>query len=112
MFMRFVGGGIGHKSSDHIQQSTPNCVEGDAHDGAQDELEDVFPHNTQDQSQADEDVNADGDPDEVNANSDEEADYGYADSSDGDSDSECASEESEDSDDKAENGGEDEYDVL
>jgi hypothetical protein len=113
MFMRFVGGGIGHKSSDHhdIQQSTmaPNWIEDDAHDhGAQDELEDTFLHKTQDQARADEDVNADGDPDEVDA--EEEADYGYVD--DSDSDIECASEGSEDSDDESENGDKDEYDVL
>ena len=108
--MRFVGGGIGHKLSDHIQQSTmaPNYIEDDAHDGAQDKLEDAFLHKTQDQTQADKDVNADRDLDEVDADDLEEANYSYVD--DSDSNVECASDESEDSDDEAENG--DEYNVL
>lgn len=106
MFMRFVGGGIGHKSTDYIQQDTPICV----HDEAVDEVndEDIMPINTQGHTQAEENVDADGDQDEVDA--EEEADYGYADCLD----SEGGDSEGEDSEDEVENDDEDEpeYDVL
>lgn len=70
MFMRFLGGGIGHKATDHLQQRAPTCV----HDEAPDPQDgDSIPHNTQDHTQAD----VDGGCEEVDT--DEEADYGYAD---------------------------------
>ena len=76
MFMWFLGGGIGHKVTDHLQQRTPTGVHDevpDPHD------EDVIPHNTQDHidhTQV-EDDDGNGDPEEVDT--DEEADYGYED---------------------------------
>jgi len=77
--MRFLGGGIGHKTSDHIQQCTPTCV----HD------EDVIPHITQEHTQAD--------PEE--AESDEEADYGYVDDLENELGSEDIDSEGEEEDD-------------
>ena len=112
MFMRFVGGGIGHKASDHMQQSTPTttaCIqdkglEAHWHD------EDIIHPDAQGHSQ--EEVNAEEDPEESDAHedpeevdADEEADYRYADDFEiegEDNDSELESEED----------GNDEYDVL
>ena len=99
MFMRFVGGGIGHKATDYIQQSTPVCVRDEGPD-VQDEG--AVPHGTQDHAQAGEDdVDVDGDPEEGDA--DEEVDYGYAD--------DLVSDD-KDSEDEEENDDDDEYDVL
>jgi hypothetical protein len=84
MFMRFVGGGIGHKATDYLQERTPT---GSIPDEAPDpQIEDAgnIPQNTQDRTQ-DEEVDID-----------EEADYGYAD------DCESKSEDSE-GEDPAEN---------
>ena len=112
MFMRFVGGGIGHKASDHMQQSTPTttaCIQDEGleahwHD------EDIIHSDAQGHSQ--EEVNTEEDPEESDAEEDleeadvdEEADYGYADDfkiKGEDNDSELESEED----------GNDKYDVL
>jgi len=92
MFMRFVGGGIGHKVTDYVQQRSPICIHYE-----EPELpdEDVIPHSTPAYAQAEEgddedrgaeEVDPNGDPEEVDANrgpeevdTDEEADYGYVD---------------------------------
>jgi len=88
--MRFVGGGIGHKASDNIQQRTPSCISDEAPE-LYDNSEEVIPHNTQDHAQVEGDIYAEGDPEEVDT--DEEADYGYA----GDHESECRDSEGEES---------------
>jgi hypothetical protein len=64
MFMQFVGGRIGHKSTDYIQQDTPICVDDEAADVYN---KDIMPHNTQGHTQAEENIDADGDQDEVDA---------------------------------------------
>ena len=74
MFMRFVGGGIGHKASDNIQQQTPSHISDEAPD-LSDNLEEVIPHNTQDHTRVEGDLYAEGDPEEVDT--DKEADYRY-----------------------------------
>jgi len=97
--MRFVGGGIGHKATEYIQQRTPVCVPAEGPD-VQDE--DIILDNTQDDPQgAGDDVDEDGDPEEVDV--DEEIDYGYVDGLEG---------EDKDSEDEAENDNDDECDVL
>ena len=73
MFMRFLGGGIGHKVTDHVEQITPTRVRDEAPDLHN---EDTIPQNMQDHTREDDD-DVVGDPEEVDA--DEEADYGYAD---------------------------------
>ena len=57
MFMQYVGSGIGHKASDHIQQHMPTCIYN------KDDISDI----TQEHTQADSEE----------ADVDEEADYGY-----------------------------------
>lgn len=96
MFMRFLGGGIGHRATDHLQQRTPTCIR----DEVPDPHDEDIPHNRQDHTQA-EDGDGDGDPEEVDT--DEEADYGYADDleSEGE-DSEGGDSEGEDSEGKEE----------
>ena len=87
MFMRFLGGGIGHKVTDHLQQRTFTGVHNevpdpykevpDPYDEMPNPNEVIIPHNAQDHTQAGDD-DVEGDPEEVD--SDEEADYGYVDS--------------------------------
>lgn len=98
--MRFVGGGIGHKATDHLQQRTPIGVPEEVPDLQDEDIQ----HNTQDHTQEEEDHGNDEedqeDPEEVDT--DEEVDYRYADnrgSKGQDSESED-SEEINDSDDK------------
>ena len=108
MFMRFVGGGIGHKASDNIQQQTPSHISDEAPD-LSDNPEEVIPHNTQDHARVEGDLYAEGDPEEVDT--DEEADYGYTD----DRESECRDSEGEDSegeDGEGEEGNDDEEDDI
>jgi hypothetical protein len=99
MFMRFVGGGIGHKATDYIQQSTPVCVRDEAPD-VQDEV--IIPHDTHDHArEGGDDVDVDGDPEEVDI--DEEVDYGYGDDLES---------EDKDSEGEEENDDDDEYEKL
>ena len=79
MFMHFLGGGIGHKSTDYLQQTTPVDVPDDV---SEPQPEDIFPQNTQDHTQAEGANDAEGDSEDSEAHSalaDEEADYGYVD---------------------------------
>jgi len=78
--MRFVGGGIGHKCIDFLQQrlSTSITEEPEVLPILHDDQEDITPH-TQDHVQGGEDSDIEVDPEEVN--SDEDADFGYADDS-------------------------------
>jgi hypothetical protein len=79
MFMRFVGGAIGHKPNDYAQQR-PFILESipDEAPNLYNDLEGIILHNTQDHAEAEEDDNnVDGDPEEVD--SDEEVDFGYID---------------------------------
>jgi hypothetical protein len=79
MFMRFVGGMIGHKLNDYAQQRP--FISESIPDKAPDlynDLEGIVLHNTQDYAEAEEDDDdVDGDPKEVD--SDEEVDFGYMD---------------------------------
>jgi len=104
MFVRYMGGGIGHKVTNHI----PQAKAGRATETGGDVQEDLIVDdagNVEDEPHLEEygadedghDGDGDGDMEEVNA--DEEADFGY-----GDSD-ESEGEESEDEDDS---DGEDE----
>ena len=102
MFMRFLGGGIGHKATDHLQQRTPTCVHDETSDPHDDD-EDIIPHNAQDHTQVEGDDVLDGDLEEVET--DEEADYGYADilesegeSSEGEGEGEGEGEDEEETD--------------
>jgi len=72
MFMRFLGGGIGHIATDDLQQRTSMCGRDEGPDPHDEDILD----NTQDHTQG-EDDDVDGDPDKLEA--DEEIDYGYAD---------------------------------
>jgi hypothetical protein len=77
MFMRFLGGGIGHQATKHLEQRTPNRIREEEPDLSDEDSEsDITPHNTEDHTQ-NKDVIMDRDLDEADA--DEEADYGYAD---------------------------------
>jgi hypothetical protein len=108
MFMQFVGGGIGHKASDNIQQQTPSYIS-DKAPNLYDNSEEVISHNTQDHAQMEGDIYVEGDPEEVDT--DEEADYGYTD----DRESECRDskgEESEGKDSEGEEGNDDEEDDV
>ena len=114
MFMRFVGGGIGHKSTDSIQQlerlstSVPEELEDPI---LHDDQEDITPGpHTQDHVQGGpggEDDDIEGDPEE--AGSDEEVDYGYADDSP-DRESESDDHDSERDDSEGEVGTDDKED--
>ena len=107
--MRFLGGGIGHKATDYLQQATPVDVPDDV---SEPQHEDIFPQNTRDHTQANEADDAEGESEEAHdasehqhedifpqdtqdhdqaeeainaegdseeAQTDEEADYGYVD---------------------------------
>ena len=60
--MQFAGGRVGHKSTDHIPQDTPICIDDEAADVYN---KDIMLHNTQCHTQAEENVDADGDQEEV-----------------------------------------------
>lgn len=111
--MRFIGGGIGHKVTDHVQQRHPICVH---YEEPELELpdEDVIPH-TPAYAQAEEGDDTNGDAEEVDANegpeevdTDEEADYGYAHSDDRESEGE----DSEGGDSGGEEGSDEDNDEV
>ena len=95
--MRFLGGGIGHQATKHLEQRTPNRIHEEEPDLSNKDSElDITLHNTEDHTQ-NKDVIMDRDLDK--ADTDEEADYGYADdmeSEDDDSEGEETEEEETD----------------
>jgi hypothetical protein len=76
MFMRFLGGGIGHKATDFVRQRRPETIRDVTEYDIQEEeiaAEDIEdPHQVEDA-----DLEEDGDMEEVDP--DEEGDFGYAD---------------------------------
>ena len=64
LFMQFIGGRVGHKSTDYIQQDTPIYIDDEAADVYN---KDIMLHNTQGHTQAEENVDADRDQEEVDA---------------------------------------------
>jgi hypothetical protein len=87
MFMRFLGGGIGHKVTDFVQQIGPESIHTTTELDVQDEL--IAAENVEDVPQ-DEDRVLDEDDDAEEVDLEEEVDYGYA-----DADVRSATEESE-----------------
>jgi hypothetical protein len=88
MFMRFVGGGIGHRATDYLEQSVSELAPEIVPD-TQEEIGDDIEIECQDPPFDGDDGDEDGELEEVN--SDEEVDFGYGDSAD--SDGEASDEE-------------------
>jgi hypothetical protein len=97
MFMHYLGGGIGHKITEHIPQARAGRAtetEGDQEDLAVDDARNVEAEPHLDEYAADEDGDdGDGNGDVEDVDTDEEADFGYGDSE------KSEGEESEDEDD-------------